>query len=383
MSGGQGGGYQGQGSLLAVEEIEAMLKDKVEKLASELLPAGHKEGKEWCVGSVHGDKGQSLRLSLRGAKQGWWRDFSAGHGGDCLKLIEAVLFPNDIARAVRWAKAWLGIDHMDAPAMTRHRLEAQAFREAKVREAEDERKTRAASARARWQQAVPIPGTLAETYLRSRAIDLRLLGRAPGALRFHDRLMYGYQGPVGPAMVACCLLLSGEHVATHRTWLRRDGGGKAGAEEIGARDDGKPNDPKKVMGLYAGAHIPLWKGASQATLRDVPAGTDIYASEGIEDGLTAACADPSQRVICFISLSNLTELQLPEQMGRLIVLQQHDPEGSPAAKQLARAIAAHRAKGRRVLVAPPPPGFKDLNDLARGIRMTPNRSTLSQGGHGA
>ncbi|QJQ31810.1 hypothetical protein GV829_04575 [Sphingomonas lacunae] len=353
---------------MAVSEIEAMLKDRVEQLARELLPGGRKDGKEWCVGSIHGEKGQSLRVSLRGSKQGWWRDFAAGEGGDCLKLIAAVLFRGDLGKAVQWAKSWLGIDHVDAPSIERFRIEAAAFREAKAAEAEKERRNRAASARSRWQQAVPIPGTLAETYLLNRAIDLRRLGRAPGSLRFHPRLMYGYQGPEAPAMVACCTLLSGEHVATHRTWLKRDGSGKAGADEIGCDAEGRPNDPKKVMGLYAGAHIPLWKGTHRAPLRDVPKGTDIYASEGIEDGLTAACADPSQRVICFISLSNLGELELPPQMGRLIILAQNDPKGSPADKQLNRAIAAHRAKGRTVLIAPPPPGFKDLNDLVRGIR---------------
>ena len=153
-------------------------------------------------------------------------------------------------------------------------------------------------------------------------------------------------------MVACCLLLSGEHVATHRTWLTPDGSGKAGADQLGLDGRGKPNKAKKVLGLYEGAHIPIWKGAHRQTLRDIPAGTDVYASEGIEDGVTAACADPAKRVVCFIALSNLMHLQLPPQMGKLIVLAQNDPPGSSAAKALARGIAAQRAAGRTVLIAP-------------------------------
>lgn len=352
---------------IAVSEIEAMLKDRAESLVSELLPNAVKVGHEMCVGSLHGERGQSLRINIgSGAKRGWWKDFSGSDAGDMLKLVSSVLFGGDIKRAIQWSKSWLGLDDADPGRIQQHRLEARARSEERARTAAAEKEKAAERARSRWHQAQPIGGTIVETYLAGRAIDLRRLGRAPGALRFHPALQYGYQGPKPPAMVAMCTNLAGQHIATHRTWLAADGSGKAGADVLGYAANGKANDPRKVMGNYWGGHIPVWKGAHRHPLREIPAGTDVYVSEGIEDALTAACADPGLRIIAAISVGNMMAIGLPPQMGRLIILKQNDPPGSDAERGLARAIAHHRAAGRRVAWVEVPKGVKDLNDLARG-----------------
>ena len=82
-----------------------------------------------------------------------------------------------------------------------------------------------------WQSAKPAQGTPVETYLASRGIDLP----PPDALRFHAGLKHP-SGGIWPAMVA--LVTSGADgtpLAIHRTFLARDGGGKA------------PVDPQKMM----------------------------------------------------------------------------------------------------------------------------------------
>lgn len=356
-------------SLLSVGEIEEMLKDQIESLVKDVFPNAIKEGHEMCVGSIAGEKGQSLRVNIgNGSKRGWWKDFSGTEKGDALKLIASALFGGDIKKAVAWAKSWLRLDDEDPDRIKRHQLEARARSAERAKAAEEEKRKGTERARNRWHQGVPIGGTLVETYLRGRAIDFRPLGRAPGAIRFHAGLAYGFQGPILPAMVAMVTNLAGEHIATHRTWLKPDGSGKAGAEEIGLDRRGQPNDPKKVMGGYWGGHIPIWKGTHREPLRDIPPGTDIYSGEGIEDAATCACADPSLRVICHISVGNLMALDLPPQMGRLILLKQNDPPGSDADRAFKRGIAHHRAQGRRVAIVEPPRGVKDLNDLATGAR---------------
>lgn len=352
---------------ISVSEINDMLTDGIERLVRELLPNARKSANEMCVGSLAGEPGQSLRIHIgASSKRGWWKDYSSNEGGDALKLIADVLFAGDVRKAVQWAKSWLRLDDDDPARLEQHRIEVKARSVEREQAAEAERRKMIRSAKNRWLQALPIaPGDPVDRYLAGRAIDLHALGRAPGALRFHPSLQYGWQGPLVPAMVAQVLNLACEQVATHRTWIEPDGSGKAGPDLIGRDDAGQPNDPKKVMGSPLGGHIPLWKGTHRCPLRDIPPGTDVYVAEGIEDGLTAACADPSIRVICMIALGYLADLQLPEQMGRLIILKQNDPPGSKASKLLARGVQAHRAAGRRVAFIEPPAGYKDLNAMAQ------------------
>ena len=71
-------------------EISQLMSENALTIAQHLLPHGQKTGKEWRVGSVDGEKGQSLGVSINGAKQGVWCDFSSGESGDLLELWKAV-----------------------------------------------------------------------------------------------------------------------------------------------------------------------------------------------------------------------------------------------------------------------------------------------------
>ena len=353
-------------SVLSVGEIEQLLEGSIATLAAELLPNGRKEGHEWRVGSLAGEPGQSLAVHLTGARAGWWKDFSGGEGGDALKLIAAVLFRGELGPAVAWAISWLRLDDADPARLRQHRLEARAACDKRERQARADADKAARSARKRWHEGKPIGGSIVETYLAGRGLDLRTLGRAPGAIRYHPDLAYGWDAerrcPIttAPAMVTAINALSGEHIATHRTWLTPDGSAKAGPEQ------GLTGKSKKVLGGFEGGHIALWKGAcGRMPLRDVPEGTDVYVSEGIEDGLTAAVADPSLRIIAMIALGNLGPLALPARIGRLVVLAQNDGAGTRAHDALLRGVAAQRARGVTVHVAYPPAGVKDINDLVR------------------
>lgn len=368
------------GPILTVEAIEDMLKDRCDQVFREVFPNAVQRGPELCIGSLAGEPGQSLRMHIgSGTRRGWWRDFSDDrHKGDVLNLIRDAMFNGDKGKAVQWAKSFLRLDDADPARLEQHRLEVAARSEARAKQAAEEVRKAANGAQRRWQQALPLAdGDPVCRYLASRSIDLKALaaangGRGPGALRYHPALQYGFPADgepavKAPAMVAMVTRLDGSHVATHRTWLKPDGSGKAGPDQLGYDDRGDPNDPKKVMGRSSGGHIPLWKGDFKGPLRDVPEGTDVYVSEGIEDGLTAACADPSIRVICMIAVGNLAPLELPPQMGRLIILKQNDAPDSNAARTLRRAVASHRAAGRRVFFVEVPGHVKDLNDLACGV----------------
>lgn len=119
--------------------------------------------------------------------------------------------------------------------------------------------------------------------------------------------------------------------------------------------------PKKVLGSPRGGHIPLWKGVSDKTLREIPPLSDVYVSEGIEDGLSIALARPALRVIAGITMGNIAALELPPRIGRLVLIDQRDANpGTIAGK--ARMHAALRARGIDLALIRPPEGVKDFND---------------------
>lgn len=73
-----------------------------------LFPAGRIEGAEFCVGSLKGEPGRSLKINLR---KGCWRDFASGVGGsDPVSLVAAVEAVS-MAEAARLLAQMVGVDH--------------------------------------------------------------------------------------------------------------------------------------------------------------------------------------------------------------------------------------------------------------------------------
>jgi hypothetical protein len=155
-----------------------------------------------------------------------------------------------------------------------------------------------------------------------------------------------------PAMVAAVVNLEGRQIATHRTYLKPDGSGKATVLEA-----------KKALGKYAGGFIPLWKGEHDCALGELPPGTAIYISEGIEDGLSVALARPSLRVIAAISLSNLGALELPHGIARSISSASATKRCARSKALAARSPTAAGKGGHDVFLIFPPQGVKDYNEL--------------------
>jgi hypothetical protein len=88
--------------------IALALADRIESLCRELLPKGRIDGKNWAVGDINGEPGQSLKVCLVGENRGLWLDFAdEGWRGDALDLIEASKNLKTVD-AMDWARSWLG-----------------------------------------------------------------------------------------------------------------------------------------------------------------------------------------------------------------------------------------------------------------------------------
>jgi putative DNA primase/helicase len=198
---------------------------------------------------------------------------------------------------------------------------------------DDTKRTKAALAI--WHSAKPSHGTPVETYLASRAICVP----TPDALRFHPGLRHP-SGGIWSVMAA--LVTSGTDgtpIAIHRTFLARDGAGKA------------PVDPPKMMfGPCRGGAVRL------ADPSDV-----LMVGEGIETCLAAMLAT-GYPAWAALSTSGLRGLDLPKDVRDLIVLADGDEAGDAAAEDCA---LRWKRQGRRVRIARPPRGM-DFNEMLTG-----------------
>jgi hypothetical protein len=387
----------------SAHDVELALRARLDRLVPELLPGAIRDRSFWSAGSVGGEQGQSLKLNRSGPRAGLWTDFSAAdgtdeRGGDMLKLICAVKYggwskgAEAQSKAIAWAKDFLGWQQLDRSKVREIRRDTAKAAEAASKAAEIEAAGKLRSAKAMWHGAVPIAGTPAEDYLRGRGIDFARLGRPPGSLRYLPDCWCGIRSTVTrhkyPAMVAA-IYRGPDLVGVHRTYLDVSGGKGApvgvvktirieGKVRIATIDERKSaarlKSHKLSLGDYLGGCIVLWKGGRSGSLHDMPAGTSVYVSEGIEDGLSVAFADPKLTVVAGVALANMGSLQLPPQAGPLVFIGQNDPLNSKAVEAFERAIEkqqrAARASGR-----PPPrhffprPEFKDFNDQLLGKAM--------------
>ena len=193
-------------------------------------------------------------------------------------------------------------------------------------------KVRTANALQLWCAGGPPNDTLVQAYLRTRGIQIRL----PGTIKFHAGLKHR-SGSIWPAMIG--LVTRGRDnrpIGIHRTYLDRDGRGKA------------PIEPNKMM------LGPCRGGAA----RLAPVGSPLMIGEGIETCLAAMQAT-GHGAWAALSTSGLRTLDLPPAVQDVIVLADGDAPGEAAAMA---AAARWRHEGRRLRIARPPQGA-DFNDL--------------------
>ena len=205
-------------------ELSRRLAREAEAVCRAYLPAGRPRGRYWIVGDVQGTPGRSLFVKLSGDGCGRWTDGATGENGDLLDLIRL----NKAHAAFR--------DTLDeAHHFLRDPVTLRAPRRFRPAKPSHDRQ---ASAEKLYSLSRPVPGTLADTYLRGRSITARLDWPS---LRFHPACYYraDRHSPreAWPALIGVVTDLAGNLTGLQRTWLARDGSGKAPLA-----------DPRRAMG---------------------------------------------------------------------------------------------------------------------------------------
>jgi hypothetical protein len=310
-------------------ELSRRLAGRAEAVCRAYLPEGRRSGRYWIVGDVSGSRGRSLFVNLVGERAGRWIDAASGEYGDLLDLIRLNKGLRNAREALAEARQFL---NEPEPFRSPAHWESHA---AKARD------TVAAAARL-YALSIPVPGTLAETYLRGRGITARLDW---SALRFHPACYYraGEDAPLEawPALIAAVTDACGRLTGLQRTWLANDGSGKAPLA-----------DPRRAMGRLLGNAVRFGEPD------DV-----LAAGEGVETVLSLLSLFPSLPMAAALSSAHLAAFLFPARLRRLYVLRDNDAAGALAEERLAErchaaGIGCHALK----------PAAKDLNT---DLRLTP------------
>lgn len=313
------------------EELIRALAENAEGVCRAYLPAGRREGAYWIVGDLQNNPGRSLFVRLTGPASGpgaagKFTDGATGEHGDLLDIIRErtgiTRFPDLLVEARA---------HLCRPQPV-------------LRDGPSPRKSKApggtpeAAARM-FAASMPVAGTLAETYLRSRGITL---GGNAGSLRFHPKCWHRDVGQAKsiprPALIAAATDGAGVLQGVHRTWLAPDGQGKAEVET-----------QRRALGHLLGNAVRL-----------TPWDDILVVGEGIETMLSVREAAPGLPAWAALSSGHLGAVLLPEGLQRLYIAIDRDPAGQRAAERLT-ARATEVGIAVRVLE----PRLGDFNDDLR------------------
>jgi hypothetical protein len=287
-------------------ELAHRLARAAESVCRHYLSNGRKEGRYWLIGDVTNTPGRSLYVRLKGPDRGngaagKWTDAATGEHGDLLDLIAMNRRLSRLPAVLDEARSFLRLPRPEPDHSRRPPPAPPGSPE---------------SARRLFAMAQPLPGTIAEAYLRRRGITAL---HGAGALRFHPRCYYRADADAPtetwPALIAAVTDLGGRITGAHRTWLDPSGEDKAPVHA-----------PRRAMGHLLGNGVRFGVAGEPA-----PAQAGVMAAgEGIETMLSLRSAMPSLPMVAGLSANHLAALLFPPTLRRLYVARDDDPAGDAA-----------------------------------------------------
>jgi len=288
-----------------INEIKRMLADRAQSVCEYLLPNGRTASGEWCVGSLGGEPGKSLKVCLRGNKAGVWSDFATGDSGDLIDLWKEVQ-KKTVVEALQDIRGWLGVE---TPFYTRPVSERPLVRPPKP--------------------VCSAPRNRVRDYLVE---DRNIPGEVLGAYKIGEQMNY----------IVFPFLRGGELIMV-KTRLAEDG-----AKPV-------PTAPGCEKILFG------WQAVDDNT-------REIYITEGEIDAMSMAAYSYPAVSVPFGGGGGgkqdwiESEYEHLDRFETIYLCLDNDPEGKAAVEEISRRLGRHRC---RVVTLP----YKDANEcLQRGVR---------------
>lgn len=316
---------------------DVLARTSIVEMVGRELKLKRRGRRHWACCPFHGEKTPSFTVE---EGRGTWKCYGCGEQGD----------------AIDWLRKRAGLSFVDAVEELAVRAGLTPDREGRTRpearpvaerqtsaEIEAEIADKVAWARGLWAACRPAAGTLVETYLTARGIEIgRLAGGLPPTLRFHPGLKHADTGLVFPAMVAAVQAPDGRVAGIHRTFLKPDGSGKAAVVSA-----------KKMGGV-------CWGGC----IRLCPAAARMGLAEGIETALSVMTGGGLPTWAAG-SMGNMAAADLPPVVRRLVLCTDGDSDAVAMGRMVEAAKEFHGGRLRAVDERRAPKGA-DWNDVLRG-----------------
>ncbi len=330
---------------LSYGEISYMLDNNALAFCQRYLPDGFKDGaKHWRVGSINGEKGNSMVVDISGRSIGRWTDFSSGDIGDLMNILQHQT--GNGGEAIKEAKAFLGISNtttrlnVQVPQKDPHAFEQQV-------QAENAKKITAAHEI--WDRGVGIQGSLAEKYLNARGISLDKIPDT-SSMRFIDKLKdWDKDNKVyRPALVVAATDNNGKVTGVSRIYLNEQSAktGKAVS--------------KKMLGVIRESGVRFNGSADNTNTLS----KQVIIGEGVETVLSIKQAYPDATVVATLSTSHMKNFQFAPNTTKVIVAADND--SNQAGLKAAQAVGENAANND-VNVYVYMPIKNDFNDDLRDL----------------
>jgi hypothetical protein len=328
------GGAPRQPSWHDIEALARALGERATDWVPRLFTNGRLLGGDWRLADISGRpprKIGSCVIRLAGVDAGCWFDFDTGRGGGPL---DTYAHAAGLTGRALFAAAAAEVGAAPASRPTGHTRLTPCGSTRQTQTSEEIAREIAFT----LSRCVPAGSTLVESYLASRRLPL------PDTvdLLFHPDLTYYATRTAWPAMVAIVRDAAGAAIGLHRTYLARDGLGKAPVAK-----------PKMMLGDVLGGAVRL----------SAPVRGTLGVAEGIETAIAASVLFRLP-VWPMLSTSGMRSFVWPDAIAGLAIFADAGLAGETAALHLAERAAG---AGLAIQIERPMHGDDFADDLCRAL----------------
>jgi hypothetical protein len=172
-----------QGHKIDAEHIKAELLNGLRGHLKAFYPNGKIKGNRLYIGNIHGDKGESLVITLSGRYAGKGKDFATGESFDIFDIF-AYHFNIDARKQfyqlLQRLSEYLGLSHLESKPLSQTEIQSIKARQEQSRleaiEAEKqeqlEKQAKTDKALELWNEAICINHPTAQAYLEARGLNI-------------------------------------------------------------------------------------------------------------------------------------------------------------------------------------------------------------------